>query len=241
MKNKERARVALVLLAAAVLPVASRVDAQVTYDGCRDIRGIPVASVLDRTIRDVAVASLAPDGSPIIRYNPDVLAWFSPQTRLFWYGHECGHHALGHAFGTTHPLTVEQAADCFAVRELTRLGEISGRDLRAIQGDLTSTGLGDWTHLPGPVRAINLDRCLDDAGPGPSRACNHPAHPRGDISPCNHPAHPRGDVGPCQHVCAGPYGPVACHPHGDVWPCAHPMHPAGDVSRCTHPLHPGGH
>jgi len=227
----------------ATLTWTGAVLAQVTFDGCRDIRGVPVASVLDYTVRDVAVASLAPDGSPIIRFNPTVLSWFRPETRLFWYAHECGHHALGHAFGTTHPLAIEQAADCFAVRELDRIGAISQRDLRGIRDDLSQTGPGDWTHLPGPVRAVNLDRCLNGGGGSPRRAreCHHPAHPTGDVSPCVHPAHPRGDLAPCRHVCTGPWGPVACHPNGDVWPCSHPMHPRGDVTRCVHPLHPGGH
>ena len=35
-------------------------SAQVTFDGCRDIRGIPVASISDYSINDVAIASLAP-------------------------------------------------------------------------------------------------------------------------------------------------------------------------------------
>lgn len=246
MKRLRDGRIDLLRLALALLVTLAwtgGTDGQVTYDGCLDIRGIPVASVLDYSINDVAVASLAWDGSPIVRYNPRVLSWFRSETQLFWYGHECGHHALGHAFGTAHLFAVEQQADCFAVRELLRVGAISHRDLRGIQGDLAKLARGDWTHLPGPVRAINLERCLDggERGSGSRRECTHPAHPRGDRSPCIHQAHPRGDLVPCQHVCVGPWGAVACHPNGDVWPCTHPAHPAGDVSRCVHAAHPGGH
>lgn len=140
----------------------------ITFDGCRDIRGVPVASVLDVTVQDVAVAGLALNGAPIIRYNPNVLSWFDPKTRLWWYGHECGHHALGHNFGTTHPLRVEQDADCFGIRSLVDAGLADNDDIAVIQQDLSRLGSGDWTHLPGPVRAVNLRRCLQGAGSGPT-------------------------------------------------------------------------
>lgn len=135
----------------------------ITFDGCRDIRGIPVASLLDVRVQDVAIAGLAPDGTPIIRYNPNVLSWFHPKTRLWWYGHECGHHALGHNFGTTHPMRVEQDADCFGIRSLVDAGLVDDGDISAIQLDLSRLGPGDWSHLPGPVRAVNLRQCLQGA------------------------------------------------------------------------------
>lgn len=136
------------------------VHAQVTYDGCRDVRGIPVASIADFDLRDVANASLAPTGAPIIRYNPRVLAWLQPQTRLFFYAHECGHHALGHAFGSAFPTAIEQQADCFGIRTLVRENLVDDDGITIIQGDLQRAGGGDWTHLPGPQRAINLRACL---------------------------------------------------------------------------------
>lgn len=154
-------RYAAMLFAFAALGMALDGRAQmITYDGCRDIRGVPVASVMDIGIRDVAVAGLAPNGAPIIRYNPQVLSWFHPKTRLWWYAHECGHHALGHNFGTTHPLRMEQDADCFGIRSLVEEGLVDDDDIPVIQADLSRAGPGDWTHLPGPVRAVNLRRCL---------------------------------------------------------------------------------
>ncbi len=135
-------------------------NAQITFDGCRDIRGVPVASEVNYRIRDVAIAGLGPRGEPVIYYNPRVLSSFAPQTRLFWYAHECGHHARGHNFGTTHPLRVEQDADCFGIRALVNARQINDGDLRIIQRDLEGLGPGDWTHLPGRQRAINLSACL---------------------------------------------------------------------------------
>lgn len=130
------------------------------FEGCTDIRGYGVGSIADYSLQDVANAQLSPIGVPIIRYNPNVLSSLAPQTRRFFYAHECGHHALGHNFGTTHPMKMEQAADCFAIRALVEQNLVNDYDIRVIQKDLTFRGKGDWTHLPGPQRAINLRSCL---------------------------------------------------------------------------------
>jgi hypothetical protein len=140
--------------------VSTACFAQVTYEGCRDVRGIPVASMVNFGLNDVAMANLAPNGAPVIQYNPNVLAWLAPQTRLFFYAHECAHHARGHAFGSVHPLSQEQDADCTGIRFLVEGGYLSEDDVGVIQADLSRAGRGDWTHLPGPQRAINLRSCL---------------------------------------------------------------------------------
>jgi hypothetical protein len=132
--------------------------AQVTFEGCVDFRGFPVASVLNTAVPDVAMASWAPNGTPVIQYNPNVLVRLSPQTRVFFYGHECAHHALAHAIRNI-PFAQEQEADCWAIRTLVGRGALSGRDVMAVQNDL-SFSPGDWTHVPGPQRAFNLRACL---------------------------------------------------------------------------------
>src|SRR5437588_10593426 len=75
-----------------LLPVSA--SAQITFDGCTDALGRSVASV-QASVNDIALASLY-NGQPVILYNPFVVLSVSPQTRLFFYAHECGHHALGH-------------------------------------------------------------------------------------------------------------------------------------------------
>ena len=134
-----------------------------TFDGCHDYYGRPVMSVPNDRLPDVARAFVAPNGQPVIEYNRYVLSSLSPQSRLFWYGHECGHHALGHNFGTSHPLSVEQEADCFGIVTLVEEGYLDLGDIRIIQREI-SRSPGDWTHLPGPRRAVNLGRCLEEAG-----------------------------------------------------------------------------
>ncbi len=142
----------------------SNTRAQITFDGCVDAYGRPVFSSNYDALQDVAAANLAPNGSPIILYNRNVLMWMAPETRLFWYGHECGHHALGHLLGSGHPLSREQEADCFGIVTLVKEGLIDIDDVPKVQADLARLGPGDWTHLPGPQRAINLAACLEHGG-----------------------------------------------------------------------------
>jgi hypothetical protein len=107
-----------------------------------------------------------------------VLSWVSPATRRFFYAHECAHHALGHTLGASYPTQREQQADCWAIRTLVSAGQIGSSDLREIQSDVARLGRADWTHLPGPQRAINLNACLGTAqtlpppAPRPLYCCN---------------------------------------------------------------------
>lgn len=175
MRTLRGAGVVLVTLA---LWPARAARSQVTFEGCTDIRGIPVASVRNDGLNDVAMATLASDGSPIIVYNVRVLTWLRPQTRLFFYAHECGHHALGHNFGTAFPKTMEQEADCWGINALFTAHRIRMRDVAVIQGDISRAGRGDWTHLPGPVRATNLRRCIESEGEPDREVAAPPPPPR---------------------------------------------------------------
>ena len=88
----------LVFLAVVFFALSPAISAQVTFDGCLDIRGMAVASIPNNNLNDVAMAVLSPKDEPVIIYNPLALSWSQPQTRLFFYYHECAHHALGHVF-----------------------------------------------------------------------------------------------------------------------------------------------
>jgi hypothetical protein len=109
----------------------SLVEAQITFDGCTDIRGIPVASIRSDNIDDIAYANII-NGQPVIFYNIRVLSWLEPQTRLFMYAHECAHHVLGHTLGTSHPLSREQEADCWAIKELKERDIVDDDDIEVI-------------------------------------------------------------------------------------------------------------
>jgi hypothetical protein len=145
------------VLVALCIPRAS--IAQISFDGCADFRGVPVASVLNPGLADVAAASWAPNGAPLIQYNPNVLVRLAPQTRTFFYAHECAHHALAHGVRNI-PFQQEQEADCWAIQTLVARGILDrDRDVALIQSDL-SLSSGDWTHVAGPQRAFNLAACL---------------------------------------------------------------------------------
>ena len=117
------ARRLFLLIGALLLPHTTL--GQTTYDGCTDFRGLPVASVLDNSIRDVAIAGYAPNGAPII------------------------------------------------IRELVRAGLFVDGDIAAVQRCMANFGPGDWTHLTGPRRAINLRACLSrsQSAPTPGTTC----------------------------------------------------------------------
>lgn len=118
-----------------------------------------------------------PFGRPLIAYDPTVLSTvIHPQTRRFFYAHECGHHALGHPLQGI-VLGQEQQADCWGIVTLFKAHAISDDDVAVIQGDMATIGPGDWTHLPGPVRAINLVACLEAAGLKPHISPPHPDPP----------------------------------------------------------------
>ncbi len=122
-------------------------------------RGQPVASILDYSINDVAVARIE-FGQAVIRYNPRVLTQMSEATRHFFYVHECAHHVLGHTIRRP-SLSSEREADCWAINTMREDMGLSTYALRAIQNDFARLGRGDWTHLPGPMRAIDLEACLE--------------------------------------------------------------------------------
>lgn len=197
---------------------------QITFDGCRDANNNPVASISALNVNDIAVATFA-GGRPVIYYNPQVVAGVHPQTRLFFYAHECAHHALGHLGDGGVSSDKESEADCWAINLLVQRRFVTNRDISIIQADIAQFGRVDWTHVAGPQQAILLLSCIQgNEEPTPPRRTGH-----WETSSCVHPAHPRGDLVPCQHPCYLPNGfAVPCHPMGDLYPCSHPAHPQGD-------------
>lgn len=142
------------------LALCSAAQAQF-WGGCRDAAGRPVPDYPNPMLQDIARSTLGPMGEPIIEYNPAVVLSSSLPTRRFFYLHECGHHALGQLItGNVIPFESEQQADCWAARAMRREGLSIGA-LRQIQSELMRSP-GDWMHLPGPKRALNLEACLQD-------------------------------------------------------------------------------
>lgn len=140
------------------------------WGGCVDALGRPVPDYPNLMLNDIARAFLGPMGEPVIEYNPQVVVSVSPATRRFFYLHECGHHALGQIIsGQNIPFASEQAADCWAAEVLYRQNA-SIADIRSIQRDIAQSS-GDWTHLPGPQRAMNLVACVQESNAASERYC----------------------------------------------------------------------
>ncbi len=136
-----------------------------SYSGCVDFRGQAVGILSDRSIPDVARAFVEPEsGLSLVAVNPDVMGWLKPETRLFFFVHECGHHVMGHTVGRSSPQVMEQEADCWAVKQLHDTGLLGANEIRTIQADLRRFGRGDSTHLPGDFRAANLAACIGGGG-----------------------------------------------------------------------------
>lgn len=125
---------------------------------CRDHRGLRVLAVRDLSESRIASARMAFDGTPVIHYNPDLLRGFSQPTRLWWYAHECAHHALGHL---THRLSElrETEADCWATYILTRMGLVNRSELATIYNEISALPGDGWVYLPGPARAVSSSKC----------------------------------------------------------------------------------
>lgn len=196
------------LLAALALPEVASAQ---WWGGCRDVLGTPVFDYPNYNLADIAMATIA-GGQPVILYNPQWVLSVSPETRRFFYFHECGHHALGQVIsGQNIPYASEQAADCWAARTLVRSGEFSRESLRTVQREV-SLSPGDWTHLPGPQRALNLIACLD--GDLPDRRCRNVTEweDRTDWIVQNVPQNV-----PCSHWACGYLGCGYVHPF-DVVP-----------------------
>lgn len=191
----------LSLLTTVALGGVSAAQAQ-WWGGCRDALGTPVLDYPDPSLPDIAMARIA-NGGPVIIYNPNVVLASGPATRRFFYFHECGHHALGQVIsGVSIPYRSEQEADCWAARTLVEMGEFTRDDLVAV-GREVSRSPGDWSHLPGPQRALNLLRCIDDGGEQLEERCRtvteYEERTTWDTRVVQQSV-------PCSHWFCGPYG-----------------------------------
>lgn len=126
---------------------------------CIDALGTPVP-IMNARINDIGQATVYA-GRPVILFNGTWARALPPNVATFFLYHECGHHALGHIVGQgSFPMANEQAADCWAARTLVESGQFDEGDIADVQNAIARFGRGDWSHLPGPMRAMNLPRCL---------------------------------------------------------------------------------
>lgn len=121
---------------------------------CANWQGIPVQIIANPYLNNVGVAHAGNVGQPVIQLNPQVMNQFSPFVQVWWFAHECGHHAL-------HPsVNSESNADCWGIRVMRNQGLIQWpAQLNAFANELASLPGSPAGHLPGPVRAMNIANC----------------------------------------------------------------------------------
>lgn len=119
---------------------------------CTAFSGQAVAFIPNWQLPDVGRAR--PGLPPTIELNPNVLAQLSPRMQLFWYGHECAHHALG-------PYNSESNADCWSIRKMRDQGLLPSHAVAELQAQILGTPGSMWGHLPGPQRAQLFAHCYN--------------------------------------------------------------------------------
>lgn len=120
--------------------------------------GQRVAFIPNAALNDVGRAR--PGNPPTIELNPNILAQLPEKLQLFWYGHECGHHVLGHTLGNF-TLASESEADCWAIQTGKTQRLFTRREVEAFEPYFRNNPGSLWGHLPGPQRAALLLQCFD--------------------------------------------------------------------------------
>ena len=140
-------------------PLAQAVVAGVSV-ACRDFRGIPVHTVRVADLGDVGRAWLV-NRVPLIVLDEKVLNRLPDKLQLFFYGHECAHHVLGHT--VLYRPDRESEADCWAIKDGRDRGIFSRPEVESFAPFLASSRGSTITgHLPGPARAKHLLACFDE-------------------------------------------------------------------------------
>lgn len=163
--------VALTLASLFLLVATGRADAgsseglqiHITIGGqdlsCRDFRGQTVRSIHMDDLGDVAHARVI-NRMPIITLNKRRMDTLPDKLQVFFFNHECAHHALGHVFYPTQ--TSENEADCYAIKQGRREGSLNRDDVVAFTPYMAVSRGSAFGHLPGPMRLQRLLACFDD-------------------------------------------------------------------------------
>lgn len=130
---------------------------------CYDQKGQLVKTIYDNKAQHLAVALEKAGMASKTITNPILMKQFTPQTQAFIQWHECGHHSLGHLLSNKATTMIqEQESDCFGIRVALTLGQIQHYDLDSIRKEVANIGPGDWQHLSGPTRSLNIQKCLGE-------------------------------------------------------------------------------
>jgi hypothetical protein len=128
---------------------------------CRNFRGLKVVVQQASGLGDVARAQIV-GRIPFIQVDPERLMTLPPKLQIFFFGHECAHHVLGHNFYPTP--SVETDADCWSIKRGRELGLFKRDDIEAFAPYFAHSKGSNAGHLPGPERVTRLLQCYDEPG-----------------------------------------------------------------------------
>jgi len=126
---------------------------------CTDYRGRTVHTMRINDLGDVARAWVV-NHVPFIIMDRARLAKLPPKLQLFFYGHECAHHKMGHWMNTT--MDSEKEADCWSIREGRDKGLFTRDEVAAFAPWFANSKGSKYGHLPGPERVKFLLSCFDN-------------------------------------------------------------------------------
>lgn len=145
--------------------IQSDVRTKLLESKCVDYYKRPVLHVRNDTIGDVALANVmrlqGVNMGPMTIVNINRLSKLSRASQLFFIAHECGHHVLGHLYFRSPGQSVEQEADCYAIRSLIRGGFFTLKDVETVQSDLRDYAQPSNYHATGQKRADALIECME--------------------------------------------------------------------------------
>ncbi|HYJ52882.1 MAG TPA: hypothetical protein VEW04_06895 [Allosphingosinicella sp.] len=138
---------ALALILASFAGTEAR--AQVYPAGSFSVDGYPVVCYNVTFVVDPSLPDVGMSRPGYIFLNPHYFVGLPTSLKLFWVGHECGHHVVG---------LNETAADCWAVRTGRDQGWFSPDAFYGLM-EMFRNNPGDIVHPPGPARVAAMIQC----------------------------------------------------------------------------------
>jgi len=125
---------------------------------CTDFRGRSVLALQVSDLGDVGRAWVV-NTVPYILMDPEVMRTLPNALQIFFYIHECAHHALGHWYNPS--ANSENDADCWAIVYGRDHGIFQRQTVVDFEPWLAKSRGSAFGHLPGRERIRHMLDCFD--------------------------------------------------------------------------------
>lgn len=126
---------------------------------CTDFRGREVLALKVFNLGDVGRAWVV-NTVPYILLDPEVMRPLPKPLQIFFYVHECAHHALGHWYNPSR--NSEKEADCWAIAYGRDHGIFRRQTIVDFEPWLARSKGSIFGHLPGRERVRHMLSCFDN-------------------------------------------------------------------------------